>query len=422
MTPGPDAVEVHLDALDLGPGRGIGELRLVGSGARGAVSFAYDPTWIVDRSGFEIDPDLRLYPGVQYAQAGGLPGVFTDAAPDRWGRKLMERREALSARQEGRNPRRLDEWDFLIGVSDAGRMGALRLRDPRQDGFLDNDPMPIPPLTGLRSLEHAAREAERPASESIDREDALLALLLAPGSSLGGARPKASYADAFGALWMAKFPSRSDRDDVGAWEYVVTRLAGRAGITVPETNLLQLRGDQHTFCARRFDRANGSRRMYASAMTMTRKRDGDDASYLDLAQSIAELGARGSIDEDLQQLFRRVVFNVLVSNRDDHLRNHGFLRSKSGWRLAPAFDLNPSPATAEHTLAINDTLRIPDISLVLETAPFYRLSASAAVAIGHEVAAAVRQWRAVVAEIGLPRAEVDLMAEAFFLAENPILE
>ena len=320
----PDTVTVHLDAAELGPQRAIGELRRVGSGARGAVSFAYDPAWLADRHGFEIDPLLGFYPGPQYVPSGGLPGIFADTAPDRWGRMLLERREALAARQEARSPRRLDDWDFLLGVSDRVRMGALRLRDADAGAFIEDGPMPIPPLTRLRALEHAAREVERTTDRSADDEAALLALLLAPGSSLGGARPKATFADEDGALWIAKFPSRSDRDDIGAWEYLVTRLAERAGIAIPETRLLQLTVEQRTFCARRFDREHGSRVLYASGMTLTGKTDGLGASYLDLAEAIADHGAPGSIDEDLQQLFRRIVFNILVSNATTTCGTTGF--------------------------------------------------------------------------------------------------
>lgn len=414
----PDTVTVYLGAAELGPQRPIGELRRVGSGARGAVSFAYDPAWLADRHGFEIDPLLGFYPGPQYVPSGGLPGIFADTAPDRWGRMLLERREALAARQEARSPRRLDDWDFLLGVSDRVRMGALRLRDGDAGAFVADGPMPIPPITRLRALEHAAREAERTSDVSVDDEAAMLALLLAPGSSLGGARPKATFADEDGALWIAKFPSRSDRDDIGAWEILVTRLAERAGIAVPETRLLQLTVEQRTFCARRFDREHGSRVLYASGMTLTGKTDGQGASYLDLAEAIADHGAPGSIDEDLEQLFRRIVFNILVSNRDDHLRNHGFLRSDRGWRLAPAFDLNPSPAKAEHELSINENLPVPDVTLALETAPFYRVSATRAQQIVDEVTEVVSSWRKLAAEIGFPDHEVELMAQAFVAAER----
>lgn len=418
----PEAVSVHLDAADLGPIRAVGELRRAGTGARGAVSFAYDASWLRDRDRFEIDPALHEYQGPQYTPDGGLLGIFADTTPDRWGRRLLERREALEARQEGRAPRRLDDWDFLLGVSDTVRMGALRLRDAADGGSLDersleDAPVPIPPLTRLRVLEQAAREVERAPGASMDDEAALLALLLVPGSSLGGARPKATYADERDRLWIAKFPSRSDRDDVGGWEYLITRLAGQAGIDVPETNLLRLTVEQRTFCARRFDREDGSRRLYASGMTLTGEKDGADASYIDLAQAIADFGAPGAIDEDLSQLFRRIVFNILVSNRDDHLRNHGFLRSSRGWRLAPAFDLNPSPEMAEHTLAIDDRLRVPDIGLAVETAPFYRLSRLRALGIVDEVAAVVRSWGRLAVEIGFAESEVDRMAVAFGAAD-----
>ena len=372
----PDTVTVHLDAAELGPRLTDRRApsRWVGVPWRRLVRVRPGYGWPI-ATGFEIDPLLGFLSGPPACSLRWSPGILRRHHARPLGpNAALERREALAARQEARSPRRLDDWDFLLGVSDRVRMGALRLRDGEGGAFVEDGPMPIPPLTRLRALEHAAREVERTSDVSdgsVDDEAAMLALLLAPGSPLGGARPKATFADVDGALWIAKFPSRSDRDDIGAWEYLVTRLAERAGIAVPETRLLQLTVEQRTFCARRFDREHGSRVLYASGMTLTGKTDGRATSYLDLAEAIADHGAPGYIDEDLEELFRRIVFNILVSNRDDHLRNHGFLRSDRGWRLAPAFDLNPSPAKAEHELSINENLAVPDVALALETAPFY---------------------------------------------------
>lgn len=408
----PAEVAVELDAAELdGPVR-VGTLRRVPSPSGAVVAFAYDEAWLARRDAFVIDPAHGLYAGVQYPQAGdSIAAAFTDAAPDRWGRTLLERREAMWARDEGRHRRSFGEWEFLLGVSDFSRMGALRFVDAG-GRYLDDEPPSVPPLAGLRELEAAARELERPsrAGRSLDAER--LALLLAPGSSLGGARPKATFEGADGGLWIAKFPSRMDRHDVGACELVLNDLAARAGITVPEHRLLELGDGYRTFAARRFDRTPETRRLYASAMTMTSRRDRDDASYLDIALAIADHGASGHIREDLGQLFRRVAFNVLVSHRDDHLRNHGLLRTPEGWRLAPAFDLNPTPRKPEHELSLDGSVHRGDLDVLRETAPFYRLSALAAEGIIDEVQAAIATWRDAIRGVDLGSSELDVLEDA----------
>lgn len=409
----PIEVNVHLDSAELGARRIVGTLRRAGSGVRSAIAFAYAPDYLASTGAFVIDPWLRLYSGDQYLRAGALPGIFMDAAPDRWGRTLMERREALLARREGRPARTLDDWDFLLGVSDAVRLGALRLQRPSDGRFLDDGPLHVPPMTRLRELEHAARELEHPSSGSMAELSHWLDLLLAPGSSLGGARPKATVADEDGSFWIAKFPSRDDRHDVGAWEAVLVTLAARAGIVVAEHRLLGLGSEHHTFCARRFDRTADGRRAYASAMTLSSKQDGEPASYLEIALAVADHVEADAIESDLEQLFRRVAFNVLAGNRDDHLRNHGFLRGWGGWRLAPAFDLNPSPRLAEHTLALDGLLRIPDLDLVRESAPFYRLPAVRANELIEESRDAVAGWRGVARSFAITASEIELMAPAF---------
>lgn len=412
MTELPTEVTVWLDAAELGPRRRVGVLRLAGAEARSVISFSYEKSWLAETGSFALDPSHHLYEGAQYSRDGGLAGVFSDTAPDRWGRTLMERREALHAREEGRRPRSLGDRDFLLGVTDSVRMGALRYCT--SDGrFLDDDAATIPPTARLRELEQAARDVERPNRGEDSEESRRLAILLAPGSSLGGARPKASFYAEERTLWLAKFPSRNDRRDVAAWEYVLNKLASRAGIVVPEARLLRLSADHRTFAARRFDRDGSARRLFASAMTLTGKRDRDEASYLDIALAIADQGAPTRIGADLEQMFRRVAFNVLTGHRDDHLRNHGFLRTREGWRLAPAFDLNPMPDKPEHELAIDESIRRPDIELVSETAPFYRLSAVAAKRIIDDVREAVRGWRSMAAEVEMSTDEMDLLAATF---------
>jgi serine/threonine-protein kinase HipA len=233
--------------------------------------------------------------------------------------------------------------------------------------------------------------------------------LIAPGGSLGGARPKASFVDERGALWLAKFPSNEDRHDVGLWEFVAWRLAGAAGVVMPEARLLPLSPRGHTFAVRRFDRDGDSRRMYASAKTLL-DLDSDGASYLDLAAAVEQQGARGGIADGLAQLFRRAVFNVLVGNRDDHLRNHGFLRAPTGWVLSPAFDVNPNPDKDVHVLALDEADPTPDTRMLVERRGFFRLGQAAATAIVDEVREAVRQWPSIAEGLGASREDRSLMA------------
>jgi serine/threonine-protein kinase HipA len=408
-------VGVFLDAGDLGPRQRIGTLRRVSSRPHAPITFAYDPRWVSDPAFFVIDPSHQPHSGEQIAPDGGLAGIFTDTSPDRWGRMLMERREAEQAAAEGRRARALGEWEFLLGVNDHLRMGALRFADADDAPFLDSGPSSVPPIADLRELEAAAHEIEHPSGSRRRPElGAAIALLLAPGSPLGGARPKTSFRLDDGALWLAKFPSRNDRRDVGAWEFVLNEIARRAGITVPETRLLRLGSTYHTFAARRFDRAAAGRRLFASAMTMVSKRDREPASYIEIAEAISDNGAPGAIGTDLAQLFRRLVFNVLVGHRDDHLRNHGFLRDPEGWRLAPAYDLNPVPDLGEHELAIGIDSHIPSVDLALEeTAPFCRLKPRQAEQIVAEVRSAIVGWQDIATNLRLPDHEIDLVGSAF---------
>ena len=410
----PNQVEVFLDAADLGPFRRVGVLRRSGPGDT-PIAFAYEQEWIDDDVFFVLDPSHYPFGGDQYPRDGALAGIFTDTSPDQWGRILLERREADRARAGGRRVRQMGEWEFLLGVSDALRMGAIRFAAPGGGPFLDDDPLAIPPTADLRELEQAAREIEHPSRRG--QEPAMrtaIAHLLAPGSPLGGARPKTSFRLEDGALWMAKFPSRNDRRDVGAWESVLNQLARRAGIRVPESRLMEFAGPYHTFVARRFDREGTGRRLFGSAMTLVGKRDRDPSSYIEIAESIEHNVAPEAIEEDLTELFRRLVFNIMTGHRDDHLRNHGFLRSPDGWRLAPAFDLNPMPDKHEHELAVGLDSHAPDVRLALsETAPFCRLSQTEARRIVGDVEEAVAVWPGVAAAAGLSGDEIEAMADAF---------
>jgi serine/threonine-protein kinase HipA len=311
----------------------------------------------------------------------------------------MKRREALYARDQNRPVRTLYAWDFLVGVQDFTRQGALRFRKSGTQAFLDNDALAALPVTHLGELVSVAWQLTHKRIDDLDALRRWLAVLVAPGASLGGARPKANFMEVDGSLWIGKFPAREDDRDVGAWEFATHQMAQRAGIDVPAAKLLRLGEDFHTFCVERFDRLKGQRRFYASAMTLLRKDQSEGCSYLELAQFMRGRGDAGQVSADLAQLFRRVVFNVAVGNRDDH--------------LAPAFDVNPNTDKAEHVLNIDDRDNRPDLQTVLATAAFYGLSANAARQIVDEVAAAVDGWREVARSVHISRADVELTAAAF---------
>lgn len=273
--------------------------------------------------------------------------------------------------------------------------------------------MAAPPITTLRELEAVAYQLS---SRRIDDLDALrkwLSVLVAPGASLGGARPKANFTEADGSLWIGKFPARDDDRDVGAWELVVHGLALKAGVDVPAAKAVRLNNEFHTFCVQRFDRVNGTRRFYASAMTLLRKDQSEGTSYLELAQFLRGKGDGAHADADLEQLFRRVAFNVAIGNRDDHLRNHGFVLGATGWRLAPAFDLNPNIDKAEHVLNIDDADNRPSLQTVLTTAAFYGLTEERGKQIVEEVASAVDGWENLARQAGIARGDVALTVGAF---------
>ena len=410
-------VQVYLDGPVPGQPFAMGELHAQSSSGSEIFSFEYDSAWLKREETFEFDPDLQLVTGPQYpAQTRNNFGIFLDSAPDRWGRVLMQRRENLRAREEARRPRRLSEWDYLLGVHDETRLGALRFRSPDTGVFLDNDDeLAAPPLTSLRELQIASLGFERHIDEEAHPEYARwLRRLIAPGSSLGGARPKASVRDEAGKLCIAKFPSKSDSRDVGAWEMLASRLAGKCGIAVPAARVLRLGENAYsTFLVRRFDRSEQDGRIaFVSAMTLTRKRDGEEGgSYLDLVELLQRQGANTLADT--HQLYRRIAFSVLIHNTDDHLRNHGFFVGSAGIRLSPAYDLNPSVDRDELTLTIDETQSLCDIEVVRSAHTFYELSLAAADAIITEVQGAVATWKTEATALGLSRAEQAGMADAF---------
>ncbi|HTF04982.1 MAG TPA: HipA domain-containing protein, partial [Bacteroidia bacterium] len=345
----------------------MGALVPVSTKGKEIFSFEYTKDWL--QSGFTsmLDPDLQLYPGRYFPRDEKQNfGIFMDSSPDRWGRVLMERREAAMARKEKRVAKNLMDSDFLLGVFDGHRMGALRFKLSPDGNFLNDDKhMAAPPWTSLRELEQASQKFEE---DNIDDKDYLkwINLLIAPGSSLGGARPKASVVDPKNHLWIAKFPSIKDTKNVGAWEMVVNTLAQNSGLNAAEGMIKQFNNDYHTFLTKRFDRnEKGERIHFASAMTMLGYVDGagenTGVSYLELADFLMRNGA--DVNADLEELWRRIVFNITVKNTDDHLRNHGFLLTERGWKLSPAYDMNPNEFGTGLSLNVSEKENSLDMEL-----------------------------------------------------------
>jgi serine/threonine-protein kinase HipA len=416
-----ESLEVWLDC-DLCPMQRLGTL----SHDRGQVRFHYDKTWLTQQDiAFAIDPQLTLDAGPFFPKPEtGNFGVFLDSSPDRWGQTLMRRREALQAKDEKRTARTLYSWDFLLGVQDITRQGALRFRFSDSNTFLANEALAAPPITSLAELATIAKELTRKHIDNLDQLRRWLAVLVAPGASLGGARPKANFCDKTGTLWIAKFPAAEDDRDIGAWEGVTWWLARQAGIDMPLAKVERLgQGGHHTFCIQRFDRTAAKdekperRRFYASAMTLLGKDISEGTSYLELAEFLARRGDPEHIHVDLEQLFRRVVFNIVVGNRDDHLRNHGFILGKKGWRLAPAFDVNPSIDKATHVLNIDDIDNRPSLETVLATAAFYRLTPKRAKEMIDGIVNVVAEWKAVARRAKIAAADIELSASAFSALE-----
>ena len=386
-------------------------------------SFEYDKTWLQSPHLQELDPDLRLFPGPQYAREGiDNFGIFLDSSPDRWGRVLMQRREAQQAQADARDVRTLYESDYLLGVYDGHRMGALRFRLSDDGPFLDDqENLAAPPWARLRDLEYASQQLENDNAESQDDYHKWLNMLIAPGGSLGGARPKASVLDEDGHPWIAKFPSRRDEYNVGKWEFLVCKLAREAGIEMAEAQVLNYSGEYDTFLTKRFDRTeDGERLHFASAMTLLGKKDGDSAntgvSYLDLVEFLIRNGAQ--TDTDLEQLWRRIVFYVCISNTDDHLRNHGFMLTDKGWVLSPAYDINPVATGGGLSLNISKDDNRPELDLVASVAPYFRISDERAREIIQEVISAVQCWRGHAKKLSIPTREINSMQMAFRLIDD----
>lgn len=380
-------------------------------------SFEYDKEWLKSKFAQVIDPDLQLFSGTQYLPGSKNNfGIFLDSSPDRWGRVIMQRREAIIARREKRPAKTLMESDYLLGVYDENRIGGLRFKEETDGDFLNQDEkLAAPPWTSINELQEASLKFEK--DEGSDSEHLRwLNMLIAPGSSLGGARPKASIYDSAGNLWIAKFPSVNDTKDIGGWEMVVYNLAAKCGINITEAKVEKLSNHQHhTFLVKRFDRIKKERIHFASAMTMLGYSDDKDshtgASYMEIADFIIKYGAR--VNEDLRELWKRIVFSICVSNTDDHLRNHGFILSEKGWMISPAFDINPNETGTGLSLNISGNDNSLGFEPALEAAEYFRLDIDEAKKIIDEIKSKVSSWKAVAEKYGISKREQSSMEKAF---------
>ena len=377
-------------------------------------SFEYDQDWLKEsKFSFCLDPDISMFSGRQYTEKN-IFGMFADASPDRWGRILMKRREAIKARRERRKPNKMYDSDFLLGVYDQTRVDALRFKVDVNGPFLSDDTeTAAPPWATLRSLEEASRQFEK---DDNYLNDKWLKQLLKPGSSLGGARPKATVEDEQGNLWIAKFPSKNDEYDVGAWEKVVHDLAKLCGLNVPESKVEKFSKDGSTFLVKRFDRDGEKRIHFASAMTMLGKNDGassdDGSSYIDIVDFIKAYGS--SPKDDLIELFKRIIFSMSVSNTDDHLRNHGFILNDKGWKLSPLYDVNPVPYGDVLSLNVDSYDNSISIDLAISSACFYDITKYDAEVYADEILTIVKNnWEQLAKKYGINRDQIEEMRPAF---------
>lgn len=387
---------------------------------RGTESYAfeYSRDWLSKTNlSISLDPELMPFPGRQFPAGKNIFGLFSDASPDRWGRVLMNKRERILAEKEGRKPRKLHDSDYLLGVYDETRMGGIRFKsDPAGPFLADDKETAVPPWARLRSLEEASRNYE---NDESGLSEQWLNQLIKPGSSLGGARPKATVVDEHKQLWIAKFPSKDDENDSGAWEMTVHELAAMCGLSVPEAYLEKFSRYGSTYLVKRFDRNGLLRIHYASAMTLLGKTDGasaaDGTSYLDLAAFIKAYGANPK--SDLRELWKRIVFNMAVSNTDDHLRNHAFILSRNGWRISPLYDVNPVPYGEELSLNVNESDNRINADLAIDTAERFGIGKNEAMKAAAEIIKIVgSNWLRIASDCGISRGQIETMRPAFGLS------
>lgn len=388
---------------------------------RGSESYAFrfDDNWLKFHAGIKLSEDINNYPGLQYTQPGNdIFGCFSDALPDRWGRTLLKRREQIQASEEKRAVRNLSSFDYLMGIDDFSRMGGFRLKRELDGDFINVSPsLKIPPLTELRQLVLASQEVEKSEENDVLPEKKWIAQLIQPGTSLGGARPKAGVLDDSGNLCIAKFPSRKDDYDTGLWEHFSHLLARKAGIYAAQTKVLGGLGKYHTLLSKPFDRTDEGKRIhFASSMSLIGLRDGDNAQggygYLNIVDFI--LQSCCDVEKNLQELYRRVAFNICIGNSDDHFRNHGFLLTPRGWTLSPAYDMNPT-LNEYQSLLINESSNKADIRTLLESCESYMIKKEVAENIIRQVQAAVAGWENLAVLLQIPAREVTMFKDRFKL-------
>ena len=388
---------------------------------RGSESYAFrfDDNWLKFHAGIKLSEDINNYPGLQYTQPGNdIFGCFSDALPDRWGRTLLKRREQIQASEEKRAVRNLSSFDYLMGIDDFSRMGGFRLKRELDGDFINVSPsLKIPPLTELRQLVLASQEVEKSEENDVLPEKKWIAQLIQPGTSLGGARPKAGVLDDSGNLCIAKFPSRKDDYDTGLWEHFSHLLARKAGINAAQTKVLGGLGKYHTLLSKRFDRTDEGKRIhFASSMSLIGLRDGDNAQggygYLNIVDFI--LQSCCDVEKNLQELYRRVAFNICIGNSDDHFRNHGFLLTPRGWTLSPAYDMNPT-LNEYQSLLINESSNKADIRTLLESCESYMIKKEVAENIIRQVQAAVAGWENLAVLLQIPARDVTMFKDRFKL-------
>ena len=395
----------------------VGELGYESLRGSDSYSFKFTDNWIKKYNAINLSEDLNNYPGIQYTRPNkDIFDCFADALPDRWGRTLLLRREQILAQEEKRPIRRLSSFDFLTGIDDFSRMGGFRFKEAPDGEFINADnSLRIPPLTDLRELIAASKEIEKSEEANALPEKRWIAQLVQPGSSLGGARPKANVVDADRSIYVAKFPSLKDDYDAGLWEHFCHLLAKNAGINAADTKVLATNDKHHTLLSRRFDRTDAGRRVhFASAMTLLGLNDGDNATtghgYIDIVDFI--ISGCTDVDANLRELFRRVAFNICVGNSDDHFRNHGFLLTAKGWTLSPAYDMNPT-LNDHQSLLINSKTNAANLSILLNSCDEYMLTHEAARGIIDDVVTAVKEWCTLANRLGITKREMNLFEEVF---------
>lgn len=378
--------------------------------------FSFAIEWLAQHGDVFFGEDLRNYPGVQYTSPEkDIFSCFSDALPDRWGRTLLNRREQIVASEEKRPVRRLNSFDYLVGIDDESRMGGFRFSEIPGGKYINCDAsLRVPPLANVCELMQAAHEIEASEELHVLPSKRWLMQLLRPGTSLGGARPKATVKDDDGNLAVAKFPSRKDDYDVALWEHFCHVMGRKAGINVADTHVVS-GGQYNILLSKRFDRTGaGRRKHFASALTLLGLNDGDNAStgcgYTDIVDFIVRCGC--DVKNNLEELYRRVAFNIIVGNSDDHFRNHGFILTQKGWELSPAYDINPT-LCEEQSLLINRETNKSDLDILLKSAGEYMLSADVAARIIAEVKTSMKTWRGEAAKLKLSRRDADMFAPRF---------